>query len=336
MAENERNPDKDGKKKNPTDKDIRDNIDSVKDVLAENMFSMELIRRHPELRELVKTLGRKLARGKIDERTIYKEFKKLLDETEFGQRPTSEIQADLQRYQENNADWKQRVSDLVDDIREIARGKMGKGIGSKETRQLAIQLIYSGKTDAQSIQRALREYVTVDEVEDDPTTDTVESGQTQLGGALGDVQGDLMRWLAMNDVQVTANEMQRYLRQIDSGALSFDAVKQDIRNHKFKPKYSAFADRFDEGLDVTDIALDYRQTVAKLLEKDTSTIGLDDRLVKKALQYVDPATNKGRQLSGWEFEQIVREDPEWQTTDNAYAQYASVGRDLLKTFGFEV
>ena len=336
MAENERAPRNPDKKKDPTDKDIRDNIDSVKEVLNENMFSMELIRRNPELRELIKTLGRKLAKGKIDERSIYKEFKELLDETKFGKRPSSEIQADLQRYQENNANWKQRVGDLVDDIREISRVKMGKGIGSKETRDLAIQLIYSGKTDDQAISQALRQYVIVDEVEDDPATDEVESGQTQLGGALGNYQNDLLQWITANGVMITSNEMQRYIRKIDDGSMSLDLVKQDIRNHKFKPKYSAFTDRFDEGLDVTDIAAEYQQTVAKLLEKNQSDIGLEDRLVKKALQYIDPKTNQGRQLSGWEFEQMVREDPEWQQTDNAYAQYASVGRDLLKTFGFEV
>ena len=31
-----------------------------------------------------------------------------------------------------------------------------------------------------------------------------------------------------------------------------------------------------------------------------------------------------------------RDDPEWQYTNNAYEQYATVGRDLLKSFGFEV
>lgn len=313
-----------------------DSIDSLKKVLARAGFSVDLMRRHPEVRDVLKKLSNRIAKGKIDENTLYQEFVDLLNETKFGKRPVSEIQADLARYRENNADWKQRVDRLVDDIRRIAVQRFGSGIGSKATRDLAISLIYSGEWDDATIYRSLSKFQTVEEVEDDPTTEPVESGQTQLGGDAGTYQNELLRWFAANGVQVGANEMDRLLSRVMNGGTTVEDIKQDYRNRVFSAQYAGYADRFREGLDVTDVALSYRQKVSSLLELDQSSVGLDNRLVTKALEYVDPATNKARPMAGWEFDQLVRSDPEWQKTNNAYAQYASVGRDLLKSFGFEV
>ena len=314
------------------EKPQRDNIDSVKDVLERTGFSIKLLRAHPEVRDIIKRLGNKLAKGKVDESDIYKEFVELLNDSKFGQRPSTEIEADLARYRENNADWKKRVNDVVEDIRRIAKQRFGSGIGSKETRDLALSLLYGGEWDDATIYRSLAKY---QDVTEEPTVDG-DPGQTQLGGDAGTYQNELLRWFAANGVQVGANEMDKHLDRIMDGSTTVDDIKQDYRNRVFSTMYAGYTDRFKEGLDVTDVALTYRQKVAQLLEKDQSTIGLDDRLVRKAMEFVDPDTSQARAMTGWEFEQTVRADPEWQKTDNAYAQYASVGRDLLKSFGFEV
>ena len=123
---------------------------------------------------------------------------------------------------------------------------------------------------------------------------------------------------------------------MQSGKTTLDLIKQDTRDRVFSSKYGAYADRFKEGLDVTDISLDFRKSASRMLELDQNDVGLDHRLVRKAMEYIDPDTGKNRPVSGWEFEKMIREDPDWQKTNNAHEQYASVGRDLLKTFGFEV
>ena len=325
-------------KKNPTEKDVADNIDSVRDVLDEAGFAVRLIKRNPEIKEIIKKLGNRLAKGRIDEREIYREFKKLLDETEFGQRPSTEISADLARYRENNQDFKQTLANLEQEIRTVANMKMGKGIGSKETRDLALSLIYSndgflaGQFDKTEIDRRLSQFLVVE----DTPSDTDPYAMTELGGDAGNSQDTLLRWFAANGVQVGANAMQKYLRDLQSGVTTIDQIKQDTRERVFSSKYGAYADRFKEGLDVTDISLDFRNATARMLELNQNEVSLDHRLVRKAMEYVDPATGKNRPVSGWEFEKMIREDPDWQKTNNAHEQYATVGRDLLKTFGFEV
>jgi hypothetical protein len=36
----------------------------------------------------------------------------------------------------------------------------------------------------------------------------------------------------------------------------------------------------------------------------------------------------------YEFEKMVRDDPRWQKTDNAYQLYTRAGTNLLQMFGF--
>jgi len=319
-------------------KDVADNIDSVRDVLEEAGFAVRLIRMHPEIKDIIKKLGNRLAKGRIDEREIYREFKKLLDDTEFGQRPSSEISANLARYRENNQDFKQNLANLEREINTIAVGKMGKTLDPKEARKMALALVYadegflSGQFDKTEIDRRLSQYLIVEE----KPSDTDPYAMTELGGDAGNSQDTLLRWFAANGVQVGANAMQKYLRDLQSGATTIDQIKQNMREQVFSSKYGAYADRFKEGLDVTDISLDFRNATARMLELNQNEVGLDHRLVRKAMEYVDPATGKNRPVSGWEFEKMIREDPDWQKTNNAYEQYATVGRDLLKTFGFEV
>ena len=59
---------------------------TVRDIVAESGFTMELIRAYPELREVFRKLSDLLARGKVTESGLFAKFEELMQDTAFGRR----------------------------------------------------------------------------------------------------------------------------------------------------------------------------------------------------------------------------------------------------------
>lgn len=96
-------------------------------------------------------------------------------------------------------------------------------------------------------------------------------------------------------------------------------------------KYSAYADRIKAGETVQDIAQPFVQSYQKLLEQSPGE-GFRDPLIERAIQ--------GQVVDGkpvvpalWQFEQQIRDDPRWATTQNARQTTAQTLQAIGKTFG---
>lgn len=323
-----------------------DDVDFDK-LLAEWHFSLGIIKQNPELQRMFERISDRIARGvwPEDAKAAQAEFDRLLDETKFGQRPDREIFADLQRYGAGAETFADNVKKLMDEIGRVADGLAGGSfnLSREDRRKVALDLVYhedgfrqGSGFDPEVVKRYLKPYVrkylkesdngTTDVT--DPSQDGVTSG---IGGDLGDTRNTLMRWFSNNGITVTKPMLDQYLLDIDAGKVTVDQVKQTWRDGYMTRNYGQYADLFKGGVDIADVAADYRSRAAALLEKND--VSFDDPLVQRALQTRGP-DGKPVQMTLYDFERMVRTSPEWDLTTNARSAYTDIGESILRSFGF--
>lgn len=118
----------------------------------------------------------------------------------------------------------------------------------------------------------------------------------------------------------------------DESQAGLSAWETKLKNYA-KAKYGAFADRIDAGETVRDIAQPYIDVYGQILEVNPQDVGLDDKLLQKALQGVTEAGKPPAAQPVWQFEQELRKDPRWAKTNNANQAAASVLTKIGETFG---
>jgi hypothetical protein len=106
-----------------------------------------------------------------------------------------------------------------------------------------------------------------------------------------------------------------------------------------KSLYPGIAHNLDAGMTVQTVADPFVQSMGKLLEIDPNSIGIDNPLVKRALQ--GQTINQGGKTSTQmttltDFENQVRADPRWQHTQNAYDTAATALVTVGRDWGFGV
>ena len=318
---------------------------TVREIVADSGFSMALIQAYPELRDVFRRLSDMLARGKITEDTLYDKFKELLADTDFGRRTNSEITADLDRYTRGGKkNWEQRVGKLVTRITDFIRGELGTEVAAAfsdaDAQAIALEMIYAGEeTDIDALARRARDWFKNWRVKDDETDpapgldDDTDAADPVIGGERGRFNTMLMQWFGANGLVVSRNDVDKWLDQILDGSMSVDQVKQWYRDNKFSLDYAGFADEFARGRDVADIALNYRDIMARLLETNVEDIDFDDPLVQRAMQRRGD-DGKPVPMTRYEFEQEVRGTEAWDKTTNAMSTYTDIGESILRSFGF--
>lgn len=158
---------------------------------------------------------------------------------------------------------------------------------------------------------------------------TLAAGNT--AGTAGDYQNALMQWANRNGLTLSNETAAKYVANMTLGSQSLDDVKADLRRTYLAGTYPAWADKINEGYDPSEIFEPYIANLRRTLEDDN--IGLDDPLMQQITQKVG-ADGKPFAVPIYEAQQMARQDPRWQKTDNAYATYANVAQNLLRTFGF--
>ena len=174
--------------------------------------------------------------------------------------------------------------------------------------------------DQTTIAQKLRPYLEAD----------LASGE-DLRGTAGDNQMMLSEWAAENGLDLPPAAAAGFLARATTGEQSMDDVKAEIRNTYFAGMYPAWADQFSRGLDPSQVFAPYLGVGSKTLE--APELGLDDPVMKRITQSVG-ADGKPTMVPLYQAEQLFRQDPRWQKTDNAYSSYAGVPQNILRTWGF--
>lgn len=142
----------------------------------------------------------------------------------------------------------------------------------------------------------------------------------------------LRQWALNNGIPLTNDFITKNYERVLSGSTSLEEVKQFIREKYIANAFPAFRDEILAGQDVADLAYPYVNRMASLLELPDDAIGLDNPLVKQALQGTD-ANGKPTYMPLWQFEREVKKDPRWANTTQGRSDITSLGLRVLEDFG---
>jgi hypothetical protein len=100
-----------------------------------------------------------------------------------------------------------------------------------------------------------------------------------------------------------------------------------------KQRYKHLADLIDQGVTLEDLAGNYKQTAAKLLEVDPNTIDMSQGDYEVALSFGEEG--KKRAMTTGEWEKLLRTDARygWEKTENAKTEARSLANNLAQAFG---
>ena len=101
-----------------------------------------------------------------------------------------------------------------------------------------------------------------------------------------------------------------------AGETTTDDIMNDIKGLAASA-YPAYADGIKNNVSLSALASNVTSTVANLLELDPDAVDFNNPLVKRIMNYVDPATGKQEVMPQWLVEKTVKSSPDWPYTNNA-------------------
>lgn len=303
--------------KKPSDKPVDDPIRLARDYA----WLLSIAERDPSMMALMRDLQAYLPTVKGDKKSVTTWMEQRLPATEWAKQRTSfrqqaEIEQSDPRFKQ---DWERSMQDSRSAVADAA-AQLGVTVDPQDLEDLALEARYE-KLDAAAIQRRLRPFLAAD----------LAAGDDMRGNA-GDFQTALQQWAAENGLPL-GRSTDAYVQRMTLGEQTLDDVKQELRQTYMAGMFPAWADKINAGMDIADLAAPYKRSMANLLEVDDSAIGWDDPLLNAGLQATN-ADGKPVMMPLYEYQNMVRKDPRWQKTDNAYSTYTGVAQNLLRTFGF--
>ena len=117
-----------------------------------------------------------------------------------------------------------------------------------------------------------------------------------------------------NGVQMSSATLQSYAQAIAAGKVNVDYYKNLIRKHGLRLSLPGYAEELNNGMDLFDIANPFLQSKARILEMNPADIDLFDPDIRAALSGTTK-DGKPATTSIWQFEQSLRQKPEWLNDD---------------------
>ncbi len=118
----------------------------------------------------------------------------------------------------------------------------------------------------------------------------------------------------------------------ESGITEDDAWNELIA--EAESSYPVFSGKLSKDRSVRDVASGYIGQLARYLEiNDPDMIDLQDPLLQRAFTNIDQNNNPAL-MPLWQFTQEIKKDDRWQSTDNAFATYSSIGSNIARMMGF--
>lgn len=108
---------------------------------------------------------------------------------------------------------------------------------------------------------------------------------------------------------------------------------EDQLRKQAKAMFPEWSKQIDAGQTVADLASPYLSSMSQILELPPGSINLFDPTIKKALQYKNPKTGESAPKALWQFENDVRSDSRWKSTQNAQNSMMQVAHQILADFG---
>lgn len=214
------------------------------------------------------------------------------------------------------ASYRQQLQQKSVMIQDLATA-VGASLSSKNLNDLATLALSTNMSDEQ-ITKSLSGYIQM-----------TKAGH--FGGAAGQAEMS-MRGLAANlGLTLTDQQVSSYATRIATGLSSLEDMQGFLRSQAAS-KYPAYAKDIQAGANLSDLAQQYISAYNNTMEQSGTT--LQNPTIQKALSYRD-AQGQPAQLPVWQFEQMLKQDPRWQTTNNARDSLMSSAKQVLTNFGFQ-
>lgn len=123
------------------------------------------------------------------------------------------------------------------------------------------------------------------------------------------------------------------VQQLRAGSITEADLDNEIIENA-KSRYPSMAGTISASRTVKSLADPYIQLMSEVLEMNPATITLQNPDIQRALQVVDPGSGQVRSKSLWEFQQELRQKPEWTSTTRGRQEMNTAAMQMLKDFGF--
>lgn len=263
---------------------------------------------NPELKKLFKSA--------VSETWSPEKFQAELRDTKWWKKTSDTArQAELMKstdpatYQAQQAAVKLQVQQLA--------AQVGAAVPSSKLNGIVEAVIKTG-LDEDGMRNILGQYVTF-------------TKEGTLKGEAGMHEFTMKQFAAENGITLTdqavKNQAQLVIRKL--------ATTQDFESQvreQAKSAFPGYADQLDAGMTMKDIASPYEQLMAKELELPGNPDGLNDQLIRTALNGKN-SEGKPTGLSLSDFQAQLRNDPRWRQTGAAQDQVMNIGAQVLKDMG---
>lgn len=213
-------------------------------------------------------------------------------------------------------EWAQVVSQKAADMK-VAAATMGSYLTDTQANQYAEQSVIFGWNQPQ-VNAALSHYVTA-------------SRNGNYGGAAGTIQDRLEQTAYNNGIKLPTSWFSQHMQNIAAGTSTEQDAHTAIRDLAAStfPQYS---EQLKAGMDVSNIAAPYVQSMASTLELNPTQLNVFDPTIRKALTGAD---EKGKPASTplWQFEQTLKNDPRYAKTNGAMTEALTAGNKVLTDMG---
>lgn len=214
------------------------------------------------------------------------------------------------------ATFNQRVATARQQIASVA-WQLGAPVPGGAMAKLAEQALTLGWNDEQ-IKAAVSPYIKAG-----------KDGLYKSGAAAAQMQ---LRELASDyGYSLSPKQSGEWIKGIVTGQTSIEQVKQTIIANTMS-KFPGLKDRLGTGETLEQIAAPYKDSYSKLLEVNPETITLRDPMITRALASKDK-DGKPTTATIWQFEENLKKDKRWLSTNNARDELVGNTRKVLQDFG---
>lgn len=288
---------------------------SMKWVAEKYGLAYSLINENPDIKALFQTaIKEKWAEDTTG--TAQAKFMSRLRETKWWKTQSDEWRKLAVLKANDPTTYKLRMAEAQQKLSNIAAAE-GATIGPKYRDEIIKQAISAGWDDTR-IEQAMAGQI-------------ARTQDGSLYGKAGQLETELMKLGQRNGLTFSKDFYVNAARSVLGGTKTADDWGKWIREQAAN-QYQAYGDQIRAGVDLKDAASNITTAVAQELDLDPEQVGLQDKIVQRALTNVDEKGNPSV-LPLWQVKDMIRQDDRFLKTKNSQAELANIGTDILKKWG---
>lgn len=287
-----------------------------RELAAEYGYAWKLIKAVPELRKLFME-----AFNNEDGQWTEKKFGAAIKGTKWYQNNAEYTREALIAQATGGADWDADVEEAKQRVQDEAT-RLGVNLTPDEMNAMADRYIFEGwgtsSARAKFMTEALAEKIAA-------------NPEGTLEGSSGNIAQALQGIAENNGLQYDTAYYTDAAKRVARGETTQEDEARRLRDEAAS-MWPTYAEQIKAGADARTLAGSYINLYAKVMERDPTSIDLNDPILRGAMTGVDEKGNF-KPMGLWEFEQSLRKRPEWMNTKQGQDTTTDVGVMVLRRMG---